>query len=138
MDDLGVGGRSALPRSALPRSARPGSVAMAPPSWKECPHCKQKFSPASLNIHVKRCRDHKEVQRENEAIREARYMQNAFWHRPALPSWQPCPNCLRRTLATHANRFCLASRCSSRMTALETTSSSATPTRTALTNHSRA
>ena len=66
---------------------------MAPPSWKECPHCKQKFSPSSSDIHVKRCRDRKDVQREQEAIRERRYMENAFWERKALPTWPSCPNC---------------------------------------------
>lgn len=42
----------------------------------------------------------KEVLREKEAIREARYMQNAFWERGALPNWQPCPNCGERYAPT--------------------------------------
>ena len=73
---------------------------MAPPSWKECPHCRQKFSPSSLAIHEKRCREKADVKREQEAVREARYMQNAFWERGALPSWQPCPNCGERYAPT--------------------------------------
>ena len=81
---------------------------MAPPSWKDCPHCRQKFSPSSLAIHEKRCRDHKEVKREQEAVREARFMKNAFWEREALPNWQPCPNCGERyaptAMAPHVKR----------------------------------
>lgn len=65
---------------------------MPPPSWKPCPHCNQQFSPASLDIHIKRCRDHKAVKQENEAFRERRYMQSYHWATP-LPGWSACPNC---------------------------------------------
>jgi Ca2+-binding EF-hand superfamily protein/ribosomal protein L32 len=80
---------------------------MPPPSWKDCPHCHQKFAARSLDIHVKRCREHKDVQRENEAFREARYMKSYSWATP-LPSWEACSNCGERyspiAMAPHIKR----------------------------------
>ena len=67
-----------------------------PPSWKTCPGCNQKFSPASFDIHVKRCRDRKDVRLAAEEIKERMFMENAYWGRGPLPTDPVCPNCGQR------------------------------------------
>ena len=80
---------------------------MAPPNWKPCSACGKMFSPASLHIHVKRCRDHEAVKLENDKVREQRMLRN-IWGMEALPDWKECPICGEKCspvkLAPHVKR----------------------------------
>ena len=52
----------------------------------------EKFSPASLPIHQKKCKDRPDLAEEAEAIRELAKIEGP---RPAehIADWEQCPNC---------------------------------------------
>ena len=80
-----------------------------PPSWKECPHCRQKFSASSLKIHVQRCRQRKDVQDAYWATKEKKFMENsAQWMGGKVSTWPHCSNCGEQysptSMAMHVKR----------------------------------
>ena len=73
-----------------------------PPGWPTCEFCNQKFSPASMPIHVQKCRDRPDFVAEAELTR-------LEGPKPlAQADWQACPNCGDKygpfALAQHTRR----------------------------------
>eukprot|EP00928_Gymnodinium_smaydae_P086709 TRINITY_DN71154_c0_g1_i1.p1 TRINITY_DN71154_c0_g1~~TRINITY_DN71154_c0_g1_i1.p1 ORF type:complete len:535 (-),score=55.37 TRINITY_DN71154_c0_g1_i1:204-1781(-) len=76
---------------------------MAPEAWKQCPACHRPYSPASFELHFKRCVQRQQVVEEHR-LREDEYCPNLV----PLSDWVACSNCGNRygptAIAPHIKR----------------------------------